>query len=476
MRLHAPELSETVARRLVELVGMVRDLDLKKPPSIAESIDWARALLLLGAKDIDATLFTETMSVIVKHRTDMDVVAERVGMKLSDRPDAAAAMPAAPERLPAGLAGQLLASARSCETRASGRHLGAARRFRRAGQISWTSQADFKRGARGDAGKEPGGQAHIRAACSTASCSAPSSGRHPEMSERIGEGAAARCRSSPTGELSELRAADRGRAAQGSRARCATSRCCRSRPSAATDGSGVIGVDVQRIRRALGLRAEQQPELPPEDPRRDGLPRDALRRFEAHLRRELERAQIQRAGSLPPARPLGELDRALPSGPLADLAAVHRVVAQLRRRLATQGWQTRGHAPSRPRRRAPHDARVAADRRCAGGAEVPPPPPAAPRAVRAVRRLHERDLRVGLLPLGAACAPRHVSQDALVRVHRAHLGGHRHLRARARLQSRQRADRQRRRRGRHLRLHRLRSRVVGVPGAGGGRSATRARR
>ncbi len=109
------------------------------------------------------------------------------------------------------------------------------------------------------------------------------------------------------------------------------------------DGSGVIGVDVQRIRRALGLRAEPQPDLPPEDPRRDGVPRDALRRFEAQLRRELERAQIERAGSLPPARPLGELDRALPSGPLADLAAVHRVVVQLRRRLATQGWQTRGH-------------------------------------------------------------------------------------------------------------------------------------
>ncbi len=108
-------------------------------------------------------------------------------------------------------------------------------------------------------------------------------------------------------------------------------------------GSGVIGVDVQRIRRALGLRAEPQPELPEEDPRREGLPRAALRRFEAMLRRELERAQVQRTGTLPPARPLGELDRALPSGPLADLAAVHRVVAQLRRRLATQGHQTRGH-------------------------------------------------------------------------------------------------------------------------------------
>jgi MoxR-like ATPase len=82
VRLHAPELSETVARRLVEVIGMVRELDLKKPPSIAESIDWARALLLLGVKDIDADTFTETMSVIVKHRTDMDVVADRVGLKL----------------------------------------------------------------------------------------------------------------------------------------------------------------------------------------------------------------------------------------------------------------------------------------------------------------------------------------------------------------------------------------------------------
>jgi uncharacterized protein with von Willebrand factor type A (vWA) domain len=109
------------------------------------------------------------------------------------------------------------------------------------------------------------------------------------------------------------------------------------------NGSGVIGVDVQRIRRALGLRSEPQPEFPEGDPRREGLPRDALRRFEALLRRELERGQIERTGSLPPARPLGDLDRALPSGPLQDLAAVHRVVAQLRRRLATQGRQNRGH-------------------------------------------------------------------------------------------------------------------------------------
>jgi MoxR-like ATPase len=82
VKLHTPELSDTVARKLVEIVQMVRDLDLKKPPSIAESIDWARALLLLGADDIDSDLFLETMSIIVKHRTDLDTVAERVGVQL----------------------------------------------------------------------------------------------------------------------------------------------------------------------------------------------------------------------------------------------------------------------------------------------------------------------------------------------------------------------------------------------------------
>ena len=82
VRLHAPDLDETTARKLVEVVHQVRELDLKKPPSIAESIDWARALLLLGAKDIDADLFRETLSIIVKHRTDLDTVAERVGVQL----------------------------------------------------------------------------------------------------------------------------------------------------------------------------------------------------------------------------------------------------------------------------------------------------------------------------------------------------------------------------------------------------------
>jgi MoxR-like ATPase len=84
VHLHAPELDAQIARKLVEVIHMVRALDLKKPPSIAESIDWARALLLLGAEDVDAAVLEKTMSIIVKHRTDLDLVAERVGVKLGD--------------------------------------------------------------------------------------------------------------------------------------------------------------------------------------------------------------------------------------------------------------------------------------------------------------------------------------------------------------------------------------------------------
>ncbi|MGH2923075.1 MAG: VWA domain-containing protein [Solirubrobacterales bacterium] len=100
--------------------------------------------------------------------------------------------------------------------------------------------------------------------------------------------------------------------------------------------SGVIGVDVQRIRRGLGLQSRGQGS--------DGeqLDPERVREFERHLRRELERATIERTGKLPPSRPLAELDRALPTSPAQDLAGVHRAVAQLKRRIATLGHEQRG--------------------------------------------------------------------------------------------------------------------------------------
>jgi uncharacterized protein with von Willebrand factor type A (vWA) domain len=107
------------------------------------------------------------------------------------------------------------------------------------------------------------------------------------------------------------------------------------------EGSGVVGVDVQRIRRTLGLQVQGRVQ-PDADGEALTLDRESLNQFERHLRRELERTLIERTERLPPSRPLAELDRALPTSPTQDLTAVHRAVAQLKRRLATLGHEQRG--------------------------------------------------------------------------------------------------------------------------------------
>jgi uncharacterized protein len=113
------------------------------------------------------------------------------------------------------------------------------------------------------------------------------------------------------------------------------------------EGSGVIGVDVQRIRRTLGLSAGTQQQAEDGGEERPPIDREQLNRFERHLRRELERDLIERTSTLPPSRPLADLDRALPSSPTQDLAAVHRAVSQMKRRLATLGHEQRGRRKAR---------------------------------------------------------------------------------------------------------------------------------
>ena len=105
------------------------------------------------------------------------------------------------------------------------------------------------------------------------------------------------------------------------------------------EGSGVVGVDVQRIRRSLELTPTPPSEQQSGEP---AIDREGINRFERHLRRELERALIERTEKLPPSRPLAELDRTLPTSPTQDLASVHRAVTQLKRRLATLGHEQRG--------------------------------------------------------------------------------------------------------------------------------------
>jgi MoxR-like ATPase len=71
VHLKVPDLAPELARQAVELVHQLRDLDLKKTPSISETLDWARALVKLNAAQLDKKTVETTMSVLLKHETDI---------------------------------------------------------------------------------------------------------------------------------------------------------------------------------------------------------------------------------------------------------------------------------------------------------------------------------------------------------------------------------------------------------------------
>ena len=70
-----PEVAEKLADQLVRTVRALRALELKKSPSIAESIDWARTLLALGLDTLDEAAMKDTLGVVLKHASDMDKAA-----------------------------------------------------------------------------------------------------------------------------------------------------------------------------------------------------------------------------------------------------------------------------------------------------------------------------------------------------------------------------------------------------------------
>ncbi len=72
VQLHVPALAGHLAREIAELIAVLRKADLKKPPSIAESLDWARTLLTLGASDLSEDLIRQTLSVLLKYERDID--------------------------------------------------------------------------------------------------------------------------------------------------------------------------------------------------------------------------------------------------------------------------------------------------------------------------------------------------------------------------------------------------------------------
>jgi MoxR-like ATPase len=73
-----PGVSEALARKVVAAVNRLRELDLAKPPGVAETIDWARTIDLLGGTGLDAQLAHDTLGAVVKERDDLDVVRDNL--------------------------------------------------------------------------------------------------------------------------------------------------------------------------------------------------------------------------------------------------------------------------------------------------------------------------------------------------------------------------------------------------------------
>jgi MoxR-like ATPase len=71
VRLKVPELSPKLAQQAVELVQSLRSMDLRKSPSISETLDWAKALIAINAENLDQKTLETTMSVLLKHESDL---------------------------------------------------------------------------------------------------------------------------------------------------------------------------------------------------------------------------------------------------------------------------------------------------------------------------------------------------------------------------------------------------------------------
>jgi MoxR-like ATPase len=92
VRLRVPDLNERAARQSVELVHRLRGLDLRKAPGVSETLDWARALVLLNARSLTQEVVRETLSVLLKHEKDLQL-ARRAIAREEHRPSASGVAP-----------------------------------------------------------------------------------------------------------------------------------------------------------------------------------------------------------------------------------------------------------------------------------------------------------------------------------------------------------------------------------------------
>lgn len=78
VRARVPGLSEKLLGQMVAFVQALREENIRKPPSVAEAVDWARTLLLLHAEALDETLVRETLNVLIKRESDVQALEDRV--------------------------------------------------------------------------------------------------------------------------------------------------------------------------------------------------------------------------------------------------------------------------------------------------------------------------------------------------------------------------------------------------------------
>ncbi len=83
VRARVPDAAEALARSVVAAVSKLRALDLRKPPSISETLDWIRALAVLNADRLDAALLDETLNLVLKYEADVARAKERRGEVLA---------------------------------------------------------------------------------------------------------------------------------------------------------------------------------------------------------------------------------------------------------------------------------------------------------------------------------------------------------------------------------------------------------
>ncbi len=75
-----PDISDHLADQVVRIVRSIRQLELKKAPSVSETLDWARTLVLLGIQEVDAEQAKDTLHILLKYQSDIAKAAKELSV------------------------------------------------------------------------------------------------------------------------------------------------------------------------------------------------------------------------------------------------------------------------------------------------------------------------------------------------------------------------------------------------------------